>query len=190
MEAMLDSMQTNYKEQVPRVLFRVYGYRWFSEEFRAAGGFDWLIKAFPWPKKSEAATIICMSLDVAEEELDVVSWMQEFYNLLLSYHNIGGYQDSEAFEEAVTRVYEAQRQLRETLPSAMVPVTVTASHGSPNTIQDATHAYVLNWSDEKWSQWCDMIEEIYGGLHRGYVCVAPSVSSSFLFRDPDGVCCR
>jgi hypothetical protein len=103
MEAMLHSPRMDYT-RIMQILSRVCRYGWFSAEFRAAGGLEWLIEKFPATKKNQAATLICLSLDFAEDELDIVSWVEELYNLLVSYKTTGGFQEPEMFVDAVERV--------------------------------------------------------------------------------------
>lgn len=158
-------------------------YRWFSVEFRAAGGLEWLIEKFPATKKNEAATIICLSLDFAEDELDVVSWMEGFYRLLVRYNSTGGFQEPEMLADTIKRVYSAQKQQRESHQS-------DPDHSSTNIAPGASHAYVSNWSDEEWYRWGVMIEQIFDGLRRGYIRIEPKQSASCFVRDPDGFCSR
>jgi hypothetical protein len=176
----------DYTEHILHTLTRVCRYPWFSAEFRAAGGFEWLIEKFPDTKKDQAAAIICLSLDYVEDEADVVSWLQEFYDLLISYNSIGGFQEPEIFVEAVERIVLSQRQHRENLQSDSAMVSHTPAH----TVRDAAHAYVLDWSEVKWNYWSHMVKEISGGVRRGYIRIGPSEYTSRFVRDPDGFCSR
>jgi hypothetical protein len=183
---MLRSLRRDDTERIIQILSRVCRYRWFSAEFRAARGFEWLIEKFPATKKNQAATVICLSLDFAEDELDIVNWIEEFYELLLRYKSIGGFQEPEMFADAVTRVYSSQIQYRETLQSD----PAIADRSSTPIVPGTSHAYMSNWSEEKWDRWSDMVEQIFGGLRRGYLRIEPSQSASRFVRDPDGCCSR
>jgi hypothetical protein len=176
----------DYTQRIMQILSRVCRYRWFSAEFRAARGLEWLIEGFPSTKKNEAATIICLSLDFAEEELDVVDWMEAFYNLLVRYNSIGGFQGPEMFSDAVKRVYSTQRQHRESLQQD----PAIADHSSTQMVLATSHGYVSNWTEGEWDRWGDMIDQISDGLQRGYIRIEPKQSASCYVRDPDGFCSR
>ncbi|KAG8797415.1 hypothetical protein FRC16_008885 [Serendipita sp. 398] len=185
LKTILCTPATLYTDLSIQILLRVCTYNWFLPEFRSAGGFEWLFNRSERLGKTRVMNLICLSLDGATDELDIVGWMQELYHLLARYGSVGGIQRSDTFVHIVNKVYSAQKQYR-MIDQPHVAIVTT----STNNFQDTTHSYVSSWSEARWIQWQGMMEAILDGLRRGYLRTGPLESSLRISRDPDGFCSR
>ncbi|KAG8815120.1 hypothetical protein FRC19_001253 [Serendipita sp. 401] len=185
LKTILCTPATLYTDLSIQILLRVCTYNWFLPEFRSAGGFEWLFNRSERLGKTRVMNLICLSLDGATDELDIVGWMQELYHLLARYGSVGGIQRSDTFVHIVNKVYSAQKQYR-MVDQPHVAIVTT----STNNFQDTTHSYVSSWSEATWIRWQGMMEAILDGLRRGYLRTAPLESSLHISRDPDGFCSR
>jgi hypothetical protein len=176
------------------VLIRVCVYDWFFEEFRTAGGFLWLTEKIVPRLLEKAATIICLSLELADYEEEVTTWMTSLYQCLTSTttltHPRYTMSNPERFIDAIAAIYTAQERCRVIKPNLLAKSNCTSTIA---TIDDpltpsgrgGRHTYARRWSNDQWERWRDMKEEISGGLRRGFIEVGPSASSAHYLRDPD-----
>lgn len=185
------------------ILLNLCQFEWFLCEFDAANGFMWTAEMVSQDPDNfeKVACILLAFLETKKSDIQVQKSIYCLHEILsslparaikpASYRYEKGIrlyrlEDPKPWMKILTAIHSNQELERQSaVPSDSGPST-GGNDANSTSVENNGHN-VKTWSEEKWKQWKEMMEDVIFGLPLGFIAYGPLVTSR-LARDPDGFC--